>query len=177
MIQLTEEVFNHFAENQEKLDEFIREKKGISLDDWDKDNFYRKAHNLALRIELHEFMNECRDVWKYWKDKPVDYEKLKDELVDVIHFIHLILNKVLRTDSLSNRREMREKINLFAKNMSHKHSSVELLNLLSSEDYLLKTYAILLTIAHQVYGMSLEEIVEAYDIKNAENYKRQQTGW
>ncbi|WP_275590522.1 hypothetical protein [Mammaliicoccus sp. H-M33] len=38
MIKITEEVFNHFAENQEKLDEFIREKKGISLDDWDEDN-------------------------------------------------------------------------------------------------------------------------------------------
>lgn len=177
MIQLTEEVFNHFADNQEKLDEFIREKKGISLDDWDGDNFYKKAHSLALRIELHEFMNECRDVWKYWKDKPVDYEKLKDEMVDVIHFIHLILNKVLRTDSLSNRWEMIASINEFAFCINHKHSSIELLALLSEEENLFKIYAILLTIAYQVYGMSLEEIVEAYDIKNAENYKRQQTGW
>lgn len=177
MIQLTKETFDHFSKNQDKLDEFIREKKGIQLDDWDKDNYYEKAHIIAMTNEVNEFVNECRDVWKYWKDKPVDYMKLKDELVDVIHFLHLNLNKILRTRKVTTREDIRKSINKRAFELSHKYSSIELLHLLSIEPAIVEIYALLLTVAHQLYGMTLEEIVEAYDIKNAENYKRQQTGW
>lgn len=177
MIQLTKQAYLHFVENQEKLDEFIREKKGISLEEWDGNIYYDHAHNIALQTEVSEFVNECRDTWKYWKDKPVDYGKLKDELVDIIHFAHLILNKKDRTRMNFNHETIHKAINRRVAELHDQHSNIELLDYIGVEPIITKIYALLLTIAHQTYGMTLEEIVEAYDNKNAENYKRQKTGW
>lgn len=177
MIQITKDAYLHFADNQEKLDTFIREKKGISLEEWDENIYYDHAHRIALQTEVSEFVNECRDTWKYWKEKPIDYGKLKDELVDVIHFAHLILNKKSRTRLSSTHKISHRVINRRIAELHDQHSSIELLDYISVEPVVTEVYALLLTIAHQTYGMTLEEIVEAYDIKNEENYKRQRTGW
>lgn len=177
MIQLTREAYSHFAHNQEELDAFIREKKGISLEEWDGNVYYDHAHKIALQTEVSEFVNECRDTWKYWKDKPVDYGKLKDELVDVIHFLHLILNKKNRTKMNYRHHIIYKTINKRIAELHDQHSNIELLDYIGVEPVITETYALLLTIAHQTYGMTLEEIVSAYDIKNEENYRRQRTGW
>lgn len=177
MIQITKEAFDHFSKNQDKLDEFIREKKGIQIEDWDNELFYERAHLIALHNEVNEFVNECRDVWKYWKEKPIDYEKLKDELVDVIHFLHLNMNKTFRNSLVISRDKTREAINSRIRELRNKYVSIDLLAFLAVEPTINEIYALLLTAADQLYGMTMEEIVEAYDIKNAENYKRQKTGW
>ena len=79
--------------NQARLDEYIREQKGISDDEWLGDKFF-VFHELAYKNEVSEFINECHDVWKYWKSKPVNTNRIVDEFVDVVHFANLIVNKI-----------------------------------------------------------------------------------
>src|SRR5699024_5695636 len=86
--------FNKFyVPKQNELDKYIRNKKNISNEDWNDNEFYQKAHYIALKTEVGELVNECRDVWKYWKDKTEDKTKIIDEFVDVLHFATLIFNK------------------------------------------------------------------------------------
>jgi len=51
-----------------------------------KSKEYQKEMALALMIEVGEFMNEVD--WKSWKHNHIeDEEKIKEELIDVWHFL------------------------------------------------------------------------------------------
>lgn len=89
ILEFTNDTISH----QARLDEYIREQKGISDEEWLGDKFF-VFHELAYKTEVSEFINECHDVWKYWKSKPVDTNRIVDEFVDVVHFANLIVNKV-----------------------------------------------------------------------------------
>lgn len=60
---MTTELFEKFATKQEELDSMIRKKFGISEDEWK--HHLNVQHSIALRVELHELVNECHDLWKY----------------------------------------------------------------------------------------------------------------
>ncbi len=66
---------------QAALDRYIREKRNLefSESEW----VQKKA--LALMVELGEVVEEAKNKW--WKnDKEIDHAKLKEEIVDVLHF-------------------------------------------------------------------------------------------
>ena len=88
--KLNKEDLVYLLTQQERLDADIRKRFEISLDTWQRGMFRR--HDIALRVEVAEFVNEAR-IWKYWKKKPIEREKLVDEAVDILHFVMLILNK------------------------------------------------------------------------------------
>lgn len=94
----------YLSRKQAVLDKHIRHKKDIPDDAWYENDFYHYAHHLALKNEVNEWINECRDIWKYWKDKPVDRARVIDEFIDIIHFIALIFNKdaIVRNAIMSN---------------------------------------------------------------------------
>lgn len=173
MLKMTEELFNRFAEMQEVLDSEIRTKKEIDSDSWLEELHIN--HTLALKGEVSEFINEAKDLWKYWKSKAVVPDQLIDEAVDIVHFIHLLLNKNVgdhkayvwfinnRIDSLSVlKRDYRYHLN----NM-YKADKLE--------DYL-EIYAILLIVLDH-YNFTLDDIAQAYKRKNAENFKRQERNY
>lgn len=185
IIKMTSTLFNKLSEKQEVLDSAVRKNKDISADQWLEDLHIN--HIIALRVEVSEFINEARDLWKYWKEKEPEFDKLIDEAVDIIHLIHLMLNKndvnqetyVL---SLNQRIEHYRALTVRGQNQStfesvprdYRKYLNEMYNVESIEG-LINCYAILLVVlAH--YNFKLEDIESAYDKKNNENHKRQESG-
>lgn len=66
---------------QKKLDTFLREKRNLNFS---KEEWIQKEV-LAMISELSELLDEVN--FKWWKNqKPLDDDKIKDELVDILHF-------------------------------------------------------------------------------------------
>lgn len=68
---------------QFQLDQSIRDKKGISFEE-----FYvglLPEREIALVQEIFEFTNELQH-FKYWKEKPRDEAKVQEEFSDIVHF-------------------------------------------------------------------------------------------
>lgn len=189
MIKMTVDLFNKFSTKQESLDASIREKHDISESDWNIN--LQVNHDLALKNEIAEFHNECIDQWKYWKKKDVDLKKVISEGVDIIHFLHLNLNKyniehITCVNFINKRIEMNaplivkvEHYDMTAKKLVVKKDVRNLLKRMYDckhlEDYL-NIYALLLLVLEN-YNFTLEDIEQAYDEKNRENYERQEQGY
>lgn len=185
IIKMTSELFNKLSNKQEVLDSKVRELKGIDSDQWLED--LQINHIISLRGEVGEFINEARDLWKYWKDKAPELDKLIDEAVDIIHFIHLLLNKneidnVTYLNAINQRIEHYRNLTVRGQNQTtfkqvprdYRKYLNEMYNVESIEG-LINCYAILLVVlAH--YNFKLEDIEKAYDKKNDENHKRQESG-
>ncbi|GGA99742.1 hypothetical protein ERX37_07885 [Macrococcus hajekii] len=169
MIKMTTELFNKFATKQEELDRMIRTKFNFSDDDWDFD--LDTKHQIALKVEVAEFINNCYDLWKYWKQKAVNPDLILGEAVDVIHFIHLILNKRQLSAEAHIAHIIVERVR-YASRMSYADILDDMLN--SSDVY--EIYAGLLLILDH-YSFTLEDIEQAYDRKNAENHARQERNY
>ena len=158
----------YLLDKQSDLDEAIRQEKGISIRAWRDD--MEIEHEIALHVEIGEFINECRDVWKYWKEKPVDVELLLDEAVDVIHFCFLLLNNGDYGDSYSIQYEIEHELEDL-----HEFNRQESLHLLAGLDYPIATLALILKVIES-YGFTTEDIMLAYDKKNKVNYERLESG-
>lgn len=181
----------YFSERQSELDNHIRDKKGISLEDWQNNLYYDQAHYIALKNEVNEFINECRDIWKYWKDKPVDNAKLIDEFVDIIHFSVLIFNKTFMKkikdvsdvmDVIYPEIQKRTVILLAFINPEkrptlNQSQALNLLYQLERSDNILDIviYGLLLMMGY--YDFTGDQIKHAYDVKNQVNFDRQNNGW
>lgn len=175
MIYITQDVFETFSNKQRALDRTIQRKLDISPVEWDGP--LSLNHKLALRVEVSEFINECRDSWKYWKKKAVIPERIIDEAVDIIHFIHLILNKSnLDTEAVIRTINNYVKSNPLIENSYDPRLYMMDMYLIETTDDLLRTYADLLVIL-EGYNFDLEDIVNAYENKNKENYRRQESGY
>lgn len=72
---------------QKKLDEFIWKNylKRNKITTYDKESLFVKS-KVALLVEVGELANELK-TFKHWKaHKVVDWEKVKEELIDCLHF-------------------------------------------------------------------------------------------
>lgn len=169
--------------NQARLDEYIREQKGISDDEWLGDKFF-VFHELAYKNEVSEFINECHDVWKYWKSKPVNTNRIVDEFVDVVHFANLIVNKlsvdgyhILETD------ELRDIVySLWREVKNNKIAPHVFLHTLEKPNFdtvksTLRPIVHGIHFLYEQYGIGIEDVIDAYHKKNKENYERQQNGY
>ena len=68
-------------EYQKKFDEELAQRRGLnySMEEW------IQKETLAMLSELSELIDEVN--FKWWKnEKPVDTGKVRDELVDILHF-------------------------------------------------------------------------------------------
>lgn len=150
---------------QEKLDKNIREKKGISQNEWlDMDD----KHYIALSVEKAEFINECHDLdnWKYWKSKPVDREKIIDEAIDVIHFVMLIVNKMNTAEDLHE-----ELVSLDGMMSGSQLTDLAIKNYLKLvNDLPFTMYTTLRILDH--YSFTSKDIIDAYNRKNKINFER-----
>lgn len=185
IIKMSKTLFDKLSEKQEVRDRKVREVKDIDADQWLEELHIN--HIIALRGEVGEFINESRDLWKYWKEKEPELNKLIDEAVDIIHFIHLLLNKnEIENDTYLN--ALNQRVEHFrALTIRGQHQTTfqpvprdyrkylnEMYNVESIEG-LIDCYAILLVVlAH--YNFKLEDVEKAYDKKNDKNHKRQESG-
>ena|SRR5699024_9345500 len=181
MIELTLEDFKYFSKKQTLLDNAIKKQKNITHDEWlhDLDN----NHTIALKVEIAEFVNECSDLWKYWKDKEPNREQIIDEAIDVIHFIFLKLNKSKRQDdSIYSIYELYYLVNKKLKHIEDVES-VSYKNVLSDllkyndekEEPELLLFVVLFILSH--YGFTRDDVINQYNKKNAINFERLENGY
>lgn len=157
---------------QERLDADIRKSFDIPLKTWQTGMF--RKHDIALHVEVAEFVNEAR-IWKYWKKKPIQRERLVDEAVDILHFVMLVLNKVnpsveMAAESLSD--YMKELTPVFEEDeieeMLH-----EMLVMNLNELGILKRMLVIL----DYFDFDRKQIMSAYKNKNDVNFERLATGY
>lgn len=164
---------SYLTEKQKQLDKFIMDNKHIEYIDWL--NHYDELHDIALRVEIGEFVNEARDIWKYWKGEAVNRERLLDEAIDVIHFIFLQLNKVDATID-----EKTKNINYWIKS-ANEFIGFELtathLHLLLTEDYTYYYILAFILVILDRYGFTTANIIDQYNEKNKKNFDRITNGY
>ena len=179
ILEFTNDTISH----QARLDEYIREQKGISDEEWLGDKFF-VFHELAYKTEVSEFINECHDVWKYWKSKPVDTNRIVDEFVDVVHFANLIVNKVsVDGYNISETDELRPIVyDLWREAKNNKIAPHVFLHTLEKPNFdtvksTLRPIVHSIRFLYEQYGIGIEDVIDAYHKKNKENYERQQNGY
>lgn len=166
-IILSEDTIQYFKTQQEKLDENIRNAHNIYYADWRTS--FELQHTLALGVEISEFINEAHDLFKYWKRKSVNRERIIDEAVDVLHFVMLINNKQEVTVE-----EIKAVIDstLFDLHYSFKSNREILVELLHHGK--LNQNEILARVLYLLnhYQFNESDVIKQYDTKNKENFKR-----
>lgn len=150
----------------------MREQLEISEEAWADMN---TDHNIALNVELHEFINACHKAWKYWKRKDMNRADVLDEAIDVIHFSMLMFNKShLDTQTLAS--TIASEMDFL--NPLNDRMEVKLLMAdLSIHGYtVLNKFGSILQIL-DYYGFTTLDILSAYNKKNKVNFERLNNGY
>ncbi len=156
------------AEKQKELDAFIKDNANIL-----SEQQYWEDRIIALMVELGEVSNEIR-FFKYWSKKPAsEKEVIIDELVDCLHFAFSLGNTLGNEQWVFATDDMKRPITIVYFDIIKK-----LTDLVHNQDQVLFRSMLFNIVEIAWYlGYSMEDIVEAYDKKNAVNYERQNTGY
>ncbi len=159
--------FTDLLEKQKELDKYIKDKINIG------DMQYWQDRVTALNVEINELINEIR-FFKYWSSKGASKKSvILDEYVDCIHFA-LSLSNTLNIDELIFiTDDMKRSIPLIYFELTEKISKL----IFNRDEKLLKS--IIWNIVEIAWSMnySMNDILDAYNIKNKINYERQNTGY
>lgn len=159
------EMIKEMAKMQEALDEALLEKgrKLGKIEEYDKERT-----TFALIDELGELVHELKGDWCWWKatQKPVDRQKVLEELVDCWHFGLSLDNHGNNLDCMDS-----DYMKLFVysplKCITWVISSVRTYQCVAEKLYSL-TYAL---------GFTMEDVYNGYIAKNKENYARIERGY
>lgn len=152
---------------QRELDSYIQKNR-----ETDTDVFQEKG--LALLVELAELANETRS-FKFWSAKgPSEIEVILEEYVDSIHFL-LSLGIEKNFDRMTEWPEGEVSGNLTELFLKTTESIIRFLNELTIESY--ENVWIHYGAIAKSLGFTHSNIIDAYIMKNDENYKRQKTGY
>lgn len=158
---------NELAIKQEKLDKYIKDKTTLN------DDKYWSDRIIALNVELNELSNEIR-FFKYWSNKPQSSkEVILDEFVDCIHFALSLGNTIGAKNLVFSMNDMKRPIQIIYFDISKK-----IIELNSNKDVNLFKSLLnnILEIAWYL-GYDMNDVQNAYDIKNKVNYDRQNVGY
>lgn len=137
----------------------------------DNDKLDIEKVRMALFDELGEVNHEMKAEWCYWKksQKPVNRDKLKEELSDVWHFaltLHRLKNGfTFKNGVLNGIKWVDECTSWFG--------IIEIINRIDYVDNVIY-YVILLT---EKLGFTFDEMYQAYIDKNKVNYQRIKEGY
>ena len=163
------EMILEMAEMQKKLDEALLE-KGKALGKIKQYETDRVA--FALIDEIGELVHELKGDWCWWKatQKPVDRNKVLEELVDVWHFglsldIQAPYNErvLLRLDLWQPFRDQEEVLSAIYVLINKVYNDCYVTEILYN-----LTYAL---------GFTIEDVYQGYIKKNKENYERIANGY
>ena len=167
---LTKQDIKYLLEQQEKLDRDIRKEHGISDTEW---KLMDDEHEIALRVEVAEFVNACYKSWKYWKKKTMDRQAILDEAVDVIHFLMLGWNKEdLKNEALTYVTEYFNDVEV----VKSQRDAMKCLKAMLVVDNALDTLSYLLIVL-DFYDFDRKQIMQAYKDKNKVNFERLAGGY
>lgn len=152
---------------QENLDERIREEHGLHGEPL----LSKKV--LALQVELAELANETR-CFKFWSNKKSsDKEIILEEYVDCLHFILTLGLEKGFTDIQLEDKELQCDVTSQFLNL---YIDINDFIVCSSKDHYITLFEDFLTLG-KMLGFTIEEIEEAYYVKNDLNHKRQDEGY
>ena len=133
-----------------------------------------EEEGLALLVGLAELADETRS-FKFWSAKgPSEIEVILEEYVDSIHFL-LSLGIEKGFDGMSDWPEEEVPGDLTELFLKTTESIIHFLNELTIESY--ENMWIHYVGIAKILGFKYKNIIDAYILKNEENYKRQQTGY
>ncbi len=161
--------FNLLIKKQKELDKIISDRMDPS--NLKVINFKRK---FALLIEISEFANEVK--WfKYWSQKKPDFNKVKEELIDVIHFTLSISSEYIKNSQIDT--------NIFYNKINHQEVQIndknigqnffELINLASDPQSSIINIWKYLNMFIEFFFNNEDQLMDFYNRKNAINAKRQ----
>ena len=165
---------NKLFPKQSELDAYIGKSKGINMSE------YKTERVLALLVEWGEFLNCVPFLFKYWKtNQNMKRDEALEEYVDGLHFLLSIGNDHNLTDykytELPNHIDMKLIVFGITNIISRIGTSLISKGKIDKNDYdrLLD---------HFIYfgkqlGFEENEIITHYELKHAENYKRQQLNY
>lgn len=152
---------------QRGLDTFIQKNRGEDT------NVFREK-GLALIVELAELANETRS-FKFWSIKgPSENEVVLEEYVDSIHFL-LSLGIEKEYDHIRYWPEAEIAGNLTELFLKTTESISRFLNELTIESY--ENVWVHYGAIAKSLGFTYANIIEAYILKNEENFTRQNSGY
>lgn len=169
---LREGTYLALAEKQAVLDNIIKKKQGIEELKLDR-------IELAYLIEVGECTNEMKGDVKYWSQKPPNREKFLEELADALHFMlsysnHAYVKKRIGFESygsISKCFDQNQDYIPIAYEDEPWAYALKALRAMNIED----SFSCLLILAHR-YGYTEQELVDAYDTKYEENFRRIASG-
>ena len=156
------EKIKEMLEMQKALDDYIMKNNGIN-------KIEKSRLQMALIDEIGELTHELKGDWCWWKktQKPVDRNKVLEELVDVWHFTlsyHNHFDGVL-LDWIDE------------EYIEHNIYNIDTHNIISY--LILDDYYKLYRCVELTYklGFEIDDVYKAYIEKNKENYERQKRGY
>lgn len=156
------EKINEMLEMQKALDEYITKNNGIT-------KIEKSRLQMALIDEIGELTHELKGDWCWWKktQKPVDRNKVLEELVDVWHFVlsyhnHFggVLTRWLEKD--------------YIEQIIYNMDVYDIISHMITENPRKLFRCIELTYK---LGFEIDDVYKAYIEKNKENYERQKRGY
>ena len=166
------EMILEMAEMQKKLDEALLE-KGKTLG---KIKGYNRDRLIfALIDEIGELVHELKGDWCWWKatQKPVDRNKVLEELVDIWHFglsLDIQASYNLYNEKLLNRIDSWQPFR-------NQECVLDAFYYLIDDAYRYCYVTQSLYLLSYALGFKIEDVYQGYIKKNAENYKRIESGY
>lgn len=170
------ELITKMLEMQKELDRDILDAHKMQYSDISMNQYER-----ALLDEIGELNHELKASWCWWKktQKPIDNDKVLEELVDVWHFVLSLFNKEFEKYKSVIRIEEYLK-NVFSK-VDNSYGYVEdytisyicTLIITSGVDYKL----IYLKHLSRILGFTIDDIYKMYIEKNRINHERVEKGY
>lgn len=158
--------FRQLFEKQRQLDRFIEENQHVQKDVFDE-------KGLALLVELSELANETR-CFKFWSTKgPSERAVLLEEFVDSVHFMLSLGN--MRGFLLEEWPYLKEKQKLTETFLNTIQTILTFLQHQTEENYraMWEQYSL---IAYNL-NFTIDDVLQAYELKNEKNYERQRNGY
>ncbi|WP_079528342.1 dUTP diphosphatase [Solibacillus isronensis] len=158
--------FRQLFEKQRQLDRFIEENQHVQKDVFDE-------KGLALLVELSELANETR-CFKFWSTKgPSERAVLLEEFVDSVHFMLSLGN--MRGFLLEEWPYLKEKQKLTETFLNTTQTILTFLQHQTEENYraMWEQYSL---IAYNL-NFTIDDVLQAYELKNEKNYERQRNGY
>lgn len=181
---LSNEQIKEIWENQKRLDDEIRVKNNIPMED---DLTFEKY--IALKTELFEFANTI-EAFKFWK-KHKGKEGVLEEGIDAMHFIFSLAIEMgasleIGKDDIEGMQNLFEKTANDLKEVSLPtaiNENIVIMDLMlgelvtNQESGILLPILVLLCMTLQMCDYSIEDIYNAYIRKNEINHKRQEENY
>lgn len=165
------ELIRKMLRKQAKLDKAIMEEYGLEKIDEEK-------LNLAILDEIGELNHNLKSNWCWWKktQPPVNKEKVLEELADLWHFVLIRQNHFDDgEEGLGSAPNVKKEVKSILIRLNECNFNLSY-NLCFLVDLQINNIPRLIAITEYL-GFTVEQVYEAYCIKNKINYQRLKEGY